>query len=117
MLVKKILIAFVVLVSSLSATAWFFSQSDYESSATNDVDQAQVILYGTPNCHYCKKTRKLLSEHNVAFYEHNINADQQAYSEFKRLGGNGTPLIVANGEIIKGFNKAKLLASLELPTL
>jgi len=81
------------------------SSNTYESSETHDVSKAEVIIYGTPQCHYCKKTRKLLSAHNIPFYEYDISVDRSAYQTFQRLEGRGTPLVVIDQQVIKGFNE------------
>jgi len=96
--------AAIVLVM-VAVFAMAVSYITYESSETHIVADAQVIIYGTPQCHYCKKTRKLLSANNVPFFEYDISSNRSAYQTFQRLEGRGTPLVIIDDQVIKGYNE------------
>ncbi|MCJ8313941.1 MAG: glutaredoxin family protein [Saccharospirillaceae bacterium] len=95
----------VMLLVMVSIFAMAVSSNTYQSSEIHDVTKAEVIIYGTPQCHFCKKTRKLLSAHNIPFFEYDISVDRNAYQTFQRLQGRGTPLVVIGDQVIKGFNE------------
>ena len=69
----------------------------------------KVIIYGTAWCGYCGKARNLLKDNNIAFYEYDIEKSLEGYNQFKRLGGSGVPMLLINGEIVKGYNAPKIL--------
>ena len=69
----------------------------------------RVIVYGTAWCNYCAKTRKLLNDNYIPYYEYNIERSTQGYEQHKRLGGVGVPLLLINGEVVKGYNPARIL--------
>ncbi|MFN0301077.1 MAG: glutaredoxin domain-containing protein [Burkholderiales bacterium] len=68
----------------------------------------QVTLYGTSWCPYCARARAYFQTYRVAFQELDIEKSATANAAFKKLGGNGIPLIVINGTAIQGFDEQKL---------
>jgi mycoredoxin len=70
----------------------------------------KVIIYGTAWCGYCTQARNLLNKNAIAFYEYDIEKSRIGREQFQRLGGNGTPLLLINGEVVKGYNPARILA-------
>jgi glutaredoxin len=71
--------------------------------------EGKVVLYATSWCGYCDKARVLLSDHGIEFYEYDIESSTEGRKQFKRLGGKGVPLLLINGEVLKGFDSAKIL--------
>ncbi len=69
----------------------------------------EVILYATDWCGYCKKTRELFEENNIPYYEYDIEKSTEGSRQHKALGGNGVPVIVIDGTVIKGYNRSKIL--------
>lgn len=74
----------------------------------NDKYAADVLLYRTESCGYCKRTKKLLQQSRVDYLELDIERSQPAWDEFKALGGRGVPLLVIKGEVIKGFDAQRI---------
>ena len=75
-----------------------------------------VIIYSTNWCAYCKMARQYLASLNVPVVEKNIEEDQAAHQELMdKIGGNfrGVPVIDINGDIILGFDRAKIDDSLK----
>lgn len=70
----------------------------------------KAILYATKWCGYCKKARSLLNENNISFYEYDIEKSQEGAKQHKSLGGKGIPVLLINGEVIKGYNPSRILA-------
>lgn len=52
--------------------------------------------------------KEFLSQNQVAFVERNIAAEPAALTELEKLGYMTTPVTVAGGEIIVGFDRPKL---------
>jgi glutaredoxin 3 len=57
---------------------------------------------------FCGKAKEFLSQKGVAFTEKDITTDPSAVEELERLGAMTTPVIVINGEVVIGFNRARL---------
>ena len=63
---------------------------------------------------FCDRTKEFLSRNNVEFQDRNIVADPKALDELKRLGLMTTPVTTVDGEVIVGFDEAKLTSVLGL---
>ncbi|MBY0573492.1 MAG: glutaredoxin family protein [Undibacterium sp.] len=63
----------------------------------------RVIVYGTTDCSFCKKTRSYLQEKNVRFINVNVNAASAATSMFKSLGVTGVPVVIIGNRLINGY--------------
>ena len=69
----------------------------------------QVVIYSTPTCPYCKRAKEYLSRKGIPYVEHNVAADREKAKEMiQKSGQMGVPVIIIDGEIIVGFNQAKL---------
>lgn len=70
---------------------------------------ANVKVYSTPTCPYCRQAKDYLSSKGVEFTDLNVATDDEARSEMvKKSGQMGVPVIEWDGNIIVGFNRAKL---------
>jgi glutaredoxin-like YruB-family protein len=65
---------------------------------------ATVELYVTSWCPYCRKAHDYLASKGVAFQEFNVEKDTQAHDRFKSFGGSGVPLVVINGQPVRGYS-------------
>lgn len=90
-----------------------------DSSDTNtktDSASADVIIYSTPWCAFCKTEKQYLDHLGVAFVEKDIENDKAAHEELMgKVGGQntGVPVTDIAGEIIRGFDRAKIDATLK----
>lgn len=67
-------------------------------------EQANVEIYTTPTCAYCKRAKEFLKEHQVEFQEIDVAGNREAAEEMiEKSGQMGTPVIVIDGTIIVGF--------------
>ena len=82
----------------------FYSPPDY--AIAHDV---QVIMYGTSWCGYCAKTRALLEEHDISYFEYDIENSSEGYDQFIDLGGRGVPVLQIGGKVVKGYNPSRIL--------
>jgi glutaredoxin len=57
---------------------------------------------------FCSKVKEFLSQKNIAFTDRNIAADDAALAELEKLGYMTTPVTVVDGEVVVGFDRAKL---------
>ncbi len=71
---------------------------------------ANVTIYTTPTCVYCKMTKEFFKEHNVPYMEKDVAGDAAAREEMVQKSGQmGVPVIDIDGELVVGFDKERLL--------
>ena len=76
---------------------------------------AQVTMYTTPSCVYCKKTKAFFQQHNVAYTEKDVSADSAAVEEMVQKSGQmGVPVIDIDGAIVIGFDEQALREALNI---
>ena len=63
---------------------------------------------------FCGKVKEFLSQNKVEFTDRNIAADETALKELEKLGYLTTPVTVIDGEVIVGFDLARLRTLLQL---
>ena len=63
---------------------------------------------------FCGKVKEFLSQNEIEFTELNIAADETALKELEKLGYMTTPVTVIDGEVVIGFDLAKLRTLLQL---
>jgi glutaredoxin len=68
----------------------------------------KVVVYSQPGCVYCGKAKEFLSQNKIEYTERNIADDKTALAELEKLGYKTTPVIVVDGEVVAGFDRAKL---------
>lgn len=77
--------------------------------SSQDHKTDKVIVYSTPYCQFCKYVKAYLDEKGIAWREVDVMADPKAAEEMiKKSGQMGVPVTDYHGQIIVGFNKAKL---------
>jgi len=75
----------------------------------------KVIVYGTQVCSYCIKLKDYLNENNIEFENIDISQDQDKANEMiEKTGQMGVPVIEIDGEMVIGFDKAKISSLLGL---
>lgn len=68
-----------------------------------------VKVYSTPTCVYCKTLKEYLKNHDINFEDIDISKDgKQLEIMIKDSGQMGVPVVDIDGEIIIGFDKAKI---------
>jgi glutaredoxin-like YruB-family protein len=69
----------------------------------------RVTVYSTPACSWCNTLKTYFKLHNVQFKDIDVSKDLKAAEALvKRSGQMGVPQTDINGEIIVGFNKARI---------
>ena len=100
----------------------YFSQIIHEKKVTNKSNnngqsQKRVIVYSTPTCTYCNKLKSYFNKHGVKYTDINVATNQQAAMEMVRKSGQrGVPQTEIGGQMIIGFDTAKLSRLLNIPT-
>ncbi len=92
--------------------AFFIYQKWGVTDAAAELNQqhgSDVIMYSTSSCGYCKKARVMLNMQGVKYKDLDIGKSAAANAEFKSLGGQGVPVFLIQGEVVKGFNQSRVL--------
>ena len=79
--------------------------------ADNTQDDAQVIIYSTNWCAFCKTEKQYLDKKGVAYIEKNVEEDKAAYEELMQKNGGdfqGVPVTDIAGELVLGFDRLKI---------
>ena len=66
-------------------------------------------MYTTSWCGWCKKTRAWLDQKGIDYENRDVETNAGWAAEMQDLtGSGGVPVIVIDGEVIKGFNQARM---------
>lgn len=69
-----------------------------------------IKIYSTPTCVYCRMARQFLDEQKIAYTDYDVATDAEKRNEMiERSGQMGVPVIDVDGELIIGFDKARLM--------
>jgi len=75
----------------------------------------QVTVYTTPSCSWCTTLKTYLDQNQVRYREINVAVDTAAAEAMvKRSGQQGVPQTEINGQMIVGFDKARINQLLEI---
>jgi len=93
-----------------------FEKSVFIPIASNEIKpRNNVTVYTTPTCSWCTTVKRHLQENGIQYREVNVAADQKAAEEMVRKSGQqGVPQTEINGQIIVGFDKARINSLLGL---
>lgn len=70
---------------------------------------ANVKIYTTPTCVYCKMTKEFFKNNNVAYEEKNVATDAVSRDEMiQKSGQMGVPVVEIDGKIVIGFDQPRL---------
>ena len=73
----------------------------------------RITLYSTSRCPHCEQLKSFLRQHRVPFGEQNIERNKRAYLEFQRQGGRAVPMLVIGQQVIRGFDRSRVLRALK----
>jgi glutaredoxin 3 len=99
---KKFVLLFVLFVLHINGNA----QTTTKSEPVVEKAKA-IIIYGSPDCHYCIASKNLLIEHKIPFVFFDIDTNKDALNEMLAklkkanisLNNLGIPVIDKYGEI------------------
>jgi len=75
----------------------------------------KVKVYSTSTCSFCVKLKQFLKDNNVEFEDIDVSQNQERVREMvEKTGQMGVPVIDVEGEIIVGFDRARIMKALEL---
>ena len=110
---KWITVAFVALGIYLGiAQPWRHTPGPV-SIAEASAEQPEVLLYATSWCPYCAKTREFFRMHGIRYTEYDIEQSTAAAKGYRRLNGNGVPVVVVGERVVHGYNPDEMAALLQ----
>ncbi len=96
--------------SALMESAFFQAKAKAEGKVAK-----RVTVYYTPSCSWCTTLKSWLRKNHVQFSDIDISRDERAALDLvQRSGQQGVPQTDINGQIVVGFNQAKLQELLEI---
>lgn len=76
---------------------------------------AQVTIYTTPTCGYCKAAKEYFKENNIDYSEKDVSTDDKAREDMiTKSGQMGVPVIDIDGTLTVGFDKPAIAKQLGL---
>ena len=70
---------------------------------------AEVKVYSTPTCPYCKMAKQFLEENNIQFESIDVSTNQAAAQEMiSKSGQMGVPVLIIDEQVVVGFDKGKI---------
>ncbi len=74
---------------------------------------ANVRIFTTPSCVYCKMAKEFFAKNNIAYEELDVIENDAAREEMIQKSHQlGVPVIDVNGEIFIGFDKPGIMRAL-----
>jgi len=68
-----------------------------------------VTVYSTPTCSWCSAVKEHLRAHGVSFEDIDVAADMARAREMvEKSGQYGVPVVDIDGEIVVGFDRARI---------
>jgi glutaredoxin len=87
------------------------TSAPFEAPQGDDMD---ISLYALSTCPYCRMTKRYLDDHGITYKMIEVDQlegdeKQSAIDKVKELsGGTSFPVLVADNEVVVGFNKTKI---------
>ena len=76
---------------------------------------ANVLIYSTPICGYCKMAKEFFTKNNIPYTEINVQGNPaKAQEMIQKSHQMGVPVIDIDGKVVVGFDKTKIKALLGL---
>jgi glutaredoxin 3 len=74
-----------------------------------------VTVYSTPTCSWCQIAKEHLKTNNISFEDVDVATDMARAKEMvEKSGQYGVPVIDIDGELIIGFDRARIDSLLEI---
>lgn len=74
-----------------------------------------VMVYSAPSCSWCQIAKEHLTTSGISFEDIDVSADTARAQEMVAKSGQmGVPVIDIDGEIIVGFDRARIDSLLEI---
>jgi glutaredoxin-like YruB-family protein len=69
----------------------------------------EVNVYSTPSCPWCSRVKQFLEEHGIDYEDYDVAQDPAKAEEMiQKTGQMGVPVTDIDGEMVIGFDQARL---------
>ena len=75
-----------------------------DSLITKRKVSADVVMYSTTWCGYCKKARKYFQQNKIPFAEYEVEKSEKGKRDYKSMNGRGVPIILVGDKRMNGFS-------------
>jgi glutaredoxin-like YruB-family protein len=80
--------------------------------------QKRVILFSTPTCSWCRRTKDYFRKNRIRFREIDVSKDERAMRDVVRMTGQmGVPVVLIGNRPIVGFNKQEIDKLLQIRSM
>ena len=84
----------------------------HSKKRSQSATQNSVTILSTPTCPYCVKAKRYLRSKGIAFKDYNINSSSEGKRLYKQYNGNGVPVVIINGTVIRGYSEQAMRSAL-----
>jgi glutaredoxin len=82
-------------------------------AAASGAAPAEIKMYATDWCPYCRKAREFFARRGIRYTELDIEKSPAARAEYDRLGARGVPVILVGTQRMNGFGEERLARMLK----
>lgn len=75
------------------------------SQSSTSEQTAQVRIYTTSYCGYCKQAKEYMDGEGIPYKELDVEYNDENHKQYQALGGRGVPLILVGEQMMHGFNQ------------
>ena len=69
----------------------------------------EVVVYSTPTCSWCKKTKDYLTQKGISYIEYDVSKDQDKAKEMvDKSKQMGVPVTTIDDQVVVGFDQNQL---------
>jgi glutaredoxin len=87
------------------APPWAHREHPHRAAAADpNAPQPEVILYATSWCPYCAKARDFFHSNGIRYTEYDIERDAAAFQAYRKVHGNGIPVVVVGDDVVHGYD-------------
>jgi glutaredoxin len=79
----------------------------------DDGGRAQVVMYATTWCPYCKKQREYFAENNIVYKEIDVEASEENKLQYSALEASGYPLTYVGYRRFAGYHEGDLVSAID----
>jgi glutaredoxin len=67
-----------------------------------------VVIYTTSHCPYCKQAKQYFAQNRIPYREIDVETSLTGKEAYRKLGGDGVPLIMVGDKKVQGFDQKEL---------